>query len=199
MPRRKRQISAGIPVHVIQRGNNRQLCFDENKDRRSFLAALGEISAEYHVAVHAYVLMSNHLHLLVTADEDCGVSRMMQQLGRKYVYYYNHAHGRTGTLWEGRFRSSVIATTRYLLACHRYIEMNPVRAGLVSHPRDFVWSSYRTNALGRSSSLISQHRIVTTLGDSVEERCKAYQRLFIGTHEDSDQVIRFAGQTGMTL
>jgi putative transposase len=143
--------------------------------------------------------MPNHVHLLLTPDEDFGVSRMMQQLGRKYVYYYNFTHSRTGTLWEGRFRSSVIATTRYLLACHRYIEMNPVRAGLASHPRDFEWSSYRTNALGQSSSLITQHKIVTTLGDSVEDRCEAYRRLFIGIQEESDQVIRYAGQTGMTL
>ena len=154
---------------------------------------------DYGVAVHAYVLMPNHVHMLVTPNSTSGVSKMMQQLGRKYVSYFNATHKRTGTLWEGRFRSSVIGSIRYLFACHRYIEMNPVRAGLADTPKEFEWSSYRANALGHRNTLISPHKLVWSLGNSVESRCLAYRGLFVGRHGHIDEDIRRACQKGLPL
>ena len=199
MPRRKRNFAAGVPVHVIQRGNNRQRCFSQCRDCRSYLAALRETSVEYEVDVHAYVLMPNHVHLLATPAGKDGISRMMQQLGRKYVAYYNKAHNRTGTLWEGRFRSSVIASNRYLLACYRYIEMNPVRAGLVESPEQFEWSSHRVNAFDHPSELVSPHPIVSKLGACAETRNRAYRGLFKGLHGNLNEDIRRACQKGLPL
>lgn len=124
---------------------------------------------------------------------------MMQQLGRKYVSYYNKTHARTGTLWEGRFRSSLITTSTYLFACHRYIELNPVRAGIVRLPEHYEWSSYRNNAMAIHDSLITPHREIVALGSTLAERCASYRRLFVGTHTDADEAIRIAYRKGATL
>lgn len=199
MPRRQRQIFANTPAHVVQRGNNRRPCFLSFRDYRSYLAALSETSIEYDVDVHAFVLMTNHVHLLVTPRQDVGVSRMMQQLGRKYVSYFNKTHDRSGTLWEGRFRSSVVATSKYLYACHRYIEMNPVRAGLVDAPEKYEWSSYRSNALGHASTVVRPNSALLRLGNTDPERLAAYQRLFVGAHDRSDTAIRQACKKGQIL
>lgn len=178
---------------------NRQNCFLDPRDYRSYVAALRETATHYSVAVHAYVLMTNHVHILATPDTDWGASRMMQQLGRKYVSYFNKAHMRTGALWEGRFRSSMITSLRYLFACYRYIELNPVRAGLVSSPEEYEWSSYRCNALGRCNGLIKPHRAYLALEGEPAARSYSYRRLFVRADADADEVIRIANQKGRTL
>ena len=143
MARRPRLISPNLPVHSVQRGVDRRPSFRQHKDFRSYLAALRETSAEYGVSVHAYVLMTNHVHILANPVRENSISAMMQQLGRKYVCYFNKEHGRTGGLWDGRFRSSVIRSDRYLFACYRYIALNPVRAGMVQSACEYSWSRYR--------------------------------------------------------
>lgn len=157
MARRPRLELAGVPLHVIQRGNNRAACFYADGDRRLYLRCLREASRRNQCAVHAYVLMSNHVHLLVTPAASGGVALMMQDVGRRYVRIFNMIHGRTGTLWEGRYKSCLIDSDSYLLTCHRYIERNPVRAGLVSHPSRYRWSSYPHYAAGARDPLITRH------------------------------------------
>jgi len=157
MARVLRIASAGVPLHVIQRGNNRGPCFLSAEDHRLYLTYLAGAALDCGCSVHAYVLMTNHVHLLLTPRADRGVSRMMQQLGRRYVRRFNERHERTGTLWEGRFRSSVIGDERYLLACHRYIDQNPVRAGLARAPSEYPWSSHRHYAEGAADPLVSEH------------------------------------------
>jgi putative transposase len=138
---------------------------------------LREAAARRGVAVHAYVLMSNHVHLLLTPARRGAVATMLQDVGRKYVRIINMIHERTGTLWEGRYKSSLITDERYLLACHRYIELNPVRAGMVGDPDDFAWSSYRHYARGHTDPLLADHAAYTSLADSTSGRCEAYRRL----------------------
>ena len=165
----------GIPLHVIQRGVNRAACFFGDVDRRFYLKCLGEAADRRGCAVHAYVLMTNHVHILVTPTERGNVAAMLQDIGRKYVRTINTLHGRTGTLWEGRFKSSLIDTDSYLLTCHHYIELNPVRAGLVSHPSQYRWSSYSHYALGQLDRLLSPHPIYNGLGSTDAERQAAYR------------------------
>jgi len=128
MPRKPRMYIGGLPCHVIQRGNNRDACFYSDQDYQFYLYQLGEVCRRYSVQLHAYVLMTNHSHLLMTPKDEWGISRVMQSLGRCYVQYINKTYRRTGTLWEGRHKSSLVDADRYLLACYRYIELNPVRA-----------------------------------------------------------------------
>lgn len=199
MPRRPRHSLPHVPLHIVQRGVNRQDCFLSTQDYRSYLAALLEVSAEFSVSIHAYVLMTNHVHILATPSEDMGVSRMMQQLGRKYVSNFNRKHIRTGTLWEGRFRSSMISSSKYLFACHRYIELNPVRAQLVQSPEQYRWSSYRANALGDCDDVLTPHREILQLADEVSSRRKKYRRLFGQTNDDLDEEIRSACRKCATL
>jgi putative transposase len=163
---------------VIQRGNNRGPCFVDDQDREHYLAALLHASQRARCAIHAYVLMSNHTHLLVTAADAFAPARMMQSLGRKYVRYFNERHGRTGTLWEGRFRSGLIDSERYLLQCSRYIELNPVRAGMVADPASYRWSSFRSNAAGETDMLVRRHAVYLALGQSPASRRDAYRALF---------------------
>jgi putative transposase len=177
MARLARVEAAGYPHHVIQRGNNRQAVFVDAVDHERYLALLQEIATAQGVAVHAYVLMSNHVHLLVTPERPGSLSRFMQALGRRYVRWFNDRHGRTGTLWEGRFRSTVIDPDRYLLACMRYIELNPVRAGISPTPDDYRWSSSAHHIGKRIDPLISDHGVFWALGNTPFERQSAYQRL----------------------
>jgi putative transposase len=151
--------------------------FDEN-DYRFFLDCLGAVAMEESVAVHAYVLMTNHVHLLMTADDDPGVATTMKRLGQRYVQHVNRTYRRTGGLFEGRYRSSVVEADRYLLACQRYIELNPVRASIVRTPGDYPWSSYRTNALGGADPILTPHALYRELAPSAEVRRGAYRRLF---------------------
>lgn len=178
MARLPRLCAPGHPHHVIQRGNNRQDVFRDADDCERYLALLSEAASNCGVAVHAYVLMTNHVHLLLTPDDDSGLSRLMQAVGRRYVLWFNKRHARTGTLWEGRFRSSVIESERYLFACSRYIELNPVRAGLVAEPADYRWSSYRHHIGLQPDSLIREHPLIWSLGNTPFERQVAYRRLF---------------------
>ena len=178
MPRKPRFNLVGVPQHVIQRGNNRQPCFFFEEEYRFYLNQLTEINEKFECHIHSYVLMTNHVHLLVTPTIEHGISKMMQALGRRYVYYINQKYERTGTLWEGRYKSSLVDSDRYLLTCMRYIEMNPVRAKMVEHPRDYPWSSYLTNAQGREDVLITPHPIYSSLGKVPALRKPGYCSLF---------------------
>ena len=178
MPRRTRLRLAGVPQHIIQRGNNRSACFYVDDDYRFYLDNLQELSEKNSVAIHAYVLMTNHVHLLVTPKEKDGVSCLMKFLGQRYVQYVNRTYRRSGTLWEGRFRSCLIDAENYLLLCQRYIELNPVRAGMVKHPAEYRWSSYQCNAQGRLDDRLTPHSVYQQLGVDIEKRCAAYRELF---------------------
>ncbi|MBT4573848.1 MAG: transposase [Thiotrichales bacterium] len=178
MARLKRITPAGIPQHIIQRGNNKRVCFTSNADMKAYLKWLKDFSDKYSVSIHAWVLMTNHIHILCTPKTDNGIGKMMQSLGRMYVGYFNHTYQRTGTLWEGRYKSSIIQSERYLLAVYRYIELNPVRADMVISPSEYSWSSYNFNALGIVNDLITPHQEYLALGDSASERNAAYIELF---------------------
>lgn len=178
MPRKPRMYLGGMPYHIIQRGNNRSACFCSKADYRSYLDQLRDACRRYQVQLHAYVLMTNHSHLLMTPSDESGISRVMQSLGRRYVQYFNKTYHRTGTLWESRHRSSLVDTDNYLLACYRYIELNPVRAGMVDLPDNYEWSSFRSNAQGIPDDTLTPHPNYLSLGDSEEERQSHYRALF---------------------
>ncbi len=200
MPRSPRIYLADVPCHVIQRGNNRQPCFFADLDYVYYLDCLKEASRKYRCAVHAYVLMTNHVHLLMTPHQRNGVSRLMQSVGRRYVQYVNFSYQRTGTLWEGRHKASLIQSEAYLLTCYRYLELNPVRAGLVERPGDYPWSSYRAHAQGQVDPVIEDHSEYLALGDTSESRQQAYRELFRHQVPDADlHVIRATAQRGVPL
>lgn len=178
MPRRARIALPGVPLHIIQRGNNRQACFFSDDDYRFYLDQLSRCAQRAHCAIHAYMLMTNHVHLLLTPQEAESAGLLMKLLGQRYVQHVNRCYRRSGTLWEGRFRSCIVQDDAYLLGCLRYIELNPVRAGMVAHPADYPWSSYRANAQGEPDGLIQAHPIHTALGRQAQERQKAYRELF---------------------
>jgi putative transposase len=178
MPRKPRFNLVGLPQHIIQRGNNREPCFYAEQDYQRYLDDVVDVSSTYDGRVHAYVLMTNHVHLLMTPMIDHGISQWMQALGRRYVYYINKIYKRTGTLWEGRYKSSLIDSDHYLLTCMRYMELNPIRAHMVNHPGEYQWSSYHANAQGEKDPLIEQHPLYLALGSSSEARQAAYRELF---------------------
>jgi len=179
MARLPRFVLPGQPQHVIQRGNNRQDIFQTDADYQFYLEKLTDAAKKYQCDIHAYVLMTNHVHLIVTPHTEDGMGKMMQMLGRYYVQYYNHNYQRTGTLWEGRYKATLIDTECYLLTCMRYIELNPVRAeDMVSHPSEYPWSSYACNALGQYDELVTGHREYKKLGKTDAERQSAYRQLF---------------------
>lgn len=178
MPRRARLAVAGIPWHIIQRGNNRMACFYSESDYRRYLQDLGEQAGKHGCRIHAYCLMTNHVHMLVTPERVESPGLMMKHLGQRYVQYVNRTYGRTGTLWEGRYKSCLAQSDRYVLACYRYIELNPVRAGMVEHPAEYAWSSYRFNGQGQGDSLLNPHENYLALGASSEERTRRYRDLF---------------------
>ena len=184
MARLPRKGPKGIPQHVIQRGNNRQLCFASEQDFACYAHWLEEYSMKFEVDIHAWVFMTNHVHLLATPNKDGAISLLMQALGRRYVGYFNREYRRSGTLWEGRFKSSLVQTEMYLLQCQRYIELNPVRANMVDDPGDYRWSSYQINALGKLSSLCTHHREYLLLGRDKQERIETYRSLFLA-HVDT--------------
>ncbi len=178
MPRRPRIVLPNVPLHLIQRGNNRQACFFADDDYRPYLGWLEKFAREVHCTVHAYVLMTNHAHLLVTPQTSSAAGELMKRLGQHYVQYINRAYGRSGNLWEGRFRSCLIQEEGYMLGCHRYIERNPVRAHMVDHPAEYRWSSYRANAQGEVSTLLTPHPLYTALSSHDKGRQAAYRDLF---------------------
>jgi putative transposase len=177
MARQARTALPGYTYHVIQRGNNHQLIFSSDADRREMLELLFEASREYSVAIHSYVLMDNHFHLLLTPSTQAGLSKMMQSIGRSYVLRFNKRQGRSGTLFEGRFRSALVQSERYLLACMTYIDLNPVRAQMVAQPQDFAWSGYAHYSGGLSDRLITPHPHFFNLGNTPFSRERAYQEL----------------------
>ncbi len=152
MPRKPRVSLAGVPEHIIQRGNNRQAIFACDDDMTVYRTWLKDYSEQLGVAIHAWVLMTNHVHILCTPKTSTAISQMMQSVGRRYVQYFNRAYKRSGTLWEGRFRSCLVQEEAYLLQLYRYIELNPVRAQIVDDPADYIWSSYQSNAFGKKQS-----------------------------------------------
>ncbi len=178
MPRLPRFNLPNVPQHVIQRGNNRQSCFFEEQDYIVYLEKLAEYAKKYRVAIHAYVLMTNHVHLLMTPKTAKGVSELMQSLGRFYVRYINIKYKRTGTLWEGRYKSTIIQSEKYFLTVMRYIELNPVRAEMVELVSEYPWSSFQSNALGKKIKLLSAHSTYFKLGLKKAERLDAYLALF---------------------
>lgn len=177
MARLPRLTLPGYPHHVIQRGNNRQPIFMDDADRDMLLSLLTEQARKFAVAVHAYVLMPNHFHLLATPATDDGLPLMMQAVGRSYVRYFNNRHGRSGTLWEGRYRSTVLEAERYLLACMVYMDLNPVRHGLVAQPADFPWSSHAHARGLRNDRAITPHALFWGLGNTPFAREAAYDSL----------------------
>ena len=178
MARLPRFVIPGQPQHVIVRGNNRSEIFCADADYRFYLEKLLLACDKHACEIHAYVLMTNHVHLLVTPQDEQGLGKTLQMLGRYYVQYYNYSYQRTGTLWEGRYKATLIDSEAYLLTCMRYIELNPVRAGMVQHPSDYPWSSYHCNALGRPDELVKPHSEYLRLGRTAEERQAAYRQLF---------------------
>jgi len=178
MPRRPRIHLDGVPLHIVQRRHNREPCFFGEEDYSSYLHWLGEALAEGQCALHAYVLMTNHVHLLLTPRKAEAVPRLIISLGRRYVQYINRSYRRTGTLWDSRYKSSLIDADPYLLACQRYIELNPVRAAMVEDPAHYRWTSYRANGLGQIDNRVTPHALYRSLGRSDKERQAAYRALF---------------------
>ena len=178
MARLPRFVIPGQPQHIIQRGNNREVVFVGEDDYRFYIEGLQDACNKHQCDVHAYVLMTNHVHLLITPHTENGISKVMQSLGRRYVQYFNYTYGRTGTLWEGRYKATLIDSEHYLLTCSRYIELNPVRAQMTKHPSEYPWSSYSYNALGKANSLVTPHPLYKRLGRSSDDRQKAYRQLF---------------------
>ena len=177
MARLPRLTVPGYPHHVIQRGNNRQPIFVNDADRRLLLALWAEYAQKFQVEIHAYVLMSNHFHLLLTPTTNTGLPQMMQAVGRRYVRLFNDTHGRSGTLWEGRYRSTLIESERYLLTCMAYIDLNPVRAGLVNQARDYPWSSHGHHIGLQQDKLITPHALFWALGNTPFAREAAYAQM----------------------
>ncbi len=188
MARLPRFILPGQPQHIIQRGNNRQIIFRADDDYLFYLEKLLAAVNKHQCDIHAYVLMTNHVHLLVTPHTKEGIGKMMQMLGRYYVQYFNHRYKRTGTLWEGRYKATLIDTENYLFTCMQYIELNPVRAKMVDDPSDYPWTSYHYNALGQQDNLVTAHREYKRLGRTKAERQLAYKQLFNGRIPDDTLV-----------
>jgi putative transposase len=200
MPRRSRCQIAGVPMHVIQRGNDRSPCFHSEPDRSLYLGVLRELCDLYECSVHAYVLMTNHVHLLATPDHSDSISLVMKHLGQRYVQYVNRRYARTGSLWEGRFRSSMVDSTGYFMLCQRYIELNPVRAGMVAQPQEYRWSSHGVNAFGHRSDLVVPRSEYLSLGDTDAERQRQYRKLFEVDLVDAElDAIRDAVNGGFAL
>ncbi|WP_296942237.1 transposase [uncultured Massilia sp.] len=200
MPRPTRTVMPDVPLHIIQRGNNRIPCFGHPSDYLVYLDVLRECAQDCDCAVHAYVLMTNHVHLLMSPGDTDGPSRLMQRLGQRYVQYFNRRHARTGTLWEGRFRSCLVMDAHYLMACHRYIELNPVRAGMVATPSDYPWSSYRINALGDDSDIITPHPVYSDMAADPPARQATYRKFFEqDLAADMLEQIRYASNSSRPL
>ncbi|MPQ75945.1 transposase [Hydrogenovibrio sp. JE_KL2] len=168
----------GQTQHVIVRGNNREPIFYANEDYGFYLEKLEEACKKHQCDLHAYVLMTNHVHLLMTPQNKDSLSKAMQMIGRYYVQYFNYSYKRTGTLWEGRYKATLIDSEHYALICYRYIELNPVRANMVEHPSEYPWSSYMHNATGDENKLITPHPLYNELGKDTEQRTQAYRGLF---------------------
>lgn len=198
MPRKPRVYLPGVPCHIIQRGNNRDATFFADQDYQFYLECLYDAICRYQVDVHAYVLMTNHVHLLMTPAYKESISLVMQSVGRRYVQYINKEYQRTGTLWESRHKASLVDAEKYLLSCSRYIEMNPVSANMVEHPSKYRWSSYLCNARGKANRLICSHETYNRLGLCEYSRQQAYAALFKHLLDPTEvQLIRNAARFSM--
>ena len=188
------------PQHIIQRGNNREPIFAANEDYLFYIECLQEAAKRHDLSIHAFVLMTNHVHLLASPQSVDSIPKTLQSVGRRYVQYFNHSYKRTGTLWEGRYKATVIDSDKYLLTCMRYIELNPVRAGMVEHPRDYNWSSYVANGEGKKNAQLTKHYLYQQLGVNETERVSAYQQLFQSTIADIElETIRESTNKGWCL
>jgi len=200
MPRQARLVLPDVALHVIQRGHNRDACFWHDTDRLVYLTLLHQLSKKTGCALHAYVLMTNHVHLLLTPRDSDSCGRLMRNLGQRYVQYVNRRYERSGTLWEGRYRSCLVDSTEYVLACHRYIELNPVRAGMVGTPSAYRWSSHNGNAGAMRNQLLNAHCEYLALSQDEEPRRAAYRQLFEKGEEPRFlQRIREATNSGFPL
>lgn len=200
MPRKPRFFLPSVPVHVIIRGNSRRIVFSEETDRKAYLGWLKEATEKYKVNIHAYVLMDNHVHLLLSTEKPNHISKVMQHIGRKYVPYFNRKYKKSGTLWEGRFKGCMIESEQYLMCCYRYIELNPVRAEMVKRPEEWKWSSYACNAYGEENTLIKPHPLYLAIDKNKESRVKYYREGFKQVLDPSLICdIRSAVQTGTPL
>lgn len=178
MPRRPRLVAPDTPLHIIQRGNNRQICFCTDTDFLVYLDLLSRGIVKNNCLLHAYVLMTNHVHLLITPADTRSPGELMKSVGERYVRYFNEQHSRTGTLWDGRYKSCLVQDDAYLLVCHRYIEQNPVRAGMVSEPKLYRWSSHHRNAYNEADTMVTPHAIFDKMGGDEDARARAYRELF---------------------
>lgn len=184
MPRHARIIVPGAAVHLMQRGNNRSDCFFAEQDRSFYLFHLARLLARARCALHAYCLMTNHVHLLVTARDADSCATLMKHLHQLHTQYINRTYRRSGGLWDGRYKSCLVQSEGYLLTCYRYIELNPVRAGLATKAADYPWSSFRANAHGEACDFLAAHYEYSALGESADDRRIAYRGLF-GSHGDA--------------
>lgn len=200
MPRRPRVHLPGLPLHIVQRGHNREACFFGEDDYHAYRHWLSEAMKGSGCQLHAYVLMTNHVHLLLTPPEPQAVTKMMISLGRRYVQHINRSYRRTGTLWDSRYKSSLVHADAYHLLCQRYIELNPVRAAMVDDPAHYRWSSYRANGLGQPDPLLTPHPLYVELGQDEAARLATYRALF-RTELDADAIsdIRLALNQGQPL
>jgi putative transposase len=200
MARLPRYFVKDQPLHVIQRGNNREPIFAAEEDYRFYLQCLEDAAERHALSIYAYVLMTNHVHLLASPGKEASLPKTLQSVGRRYVQYFNYTYGRTGTLWEGRYRATLIDTERYLLTCMRYIELNPVRARMVRHPREYPWSSYRAHAHGKEDPLLHDHELYHRLGRSARVRQAVYRALFkVAIAKDELETIRSATNKAWVL
>lgn len=183
MPRRARLVLPNQPLHVTQRGVNRAAIFLDDEDRHHYRRLLRAACSAHHVAIHAFVLMDNHVHLLLTPRTAASLALAMRVSGQSYVQAFNARHGRSGALWQGRFNSCLVDSDRYLLTVCRYIELNPVRAAMVARPQDYRWSSVHTHLGTACDPLISPHPLFLGLGNTIEARASAYRRWL---QEDQD-------------
>lgn len=177
MARQPRFALPGQPQHIIQKGNNRKVIFNSDRDYRFYLDKLEEKSKEHQLEIHAYVLMPNHTHILATPNAEDSISKVLQSLGRCYAQYYNYIHSRTGTLFEGRYKATLVDSETYLLDCYRYIELNPVRSGIVDDPAEYFWSSHRCNALGLEDGVVTPHKKYQSLGGGRNSCCDEYNKI----------------------
>ena len=200
MARRERAFMKGMTLHVTQRGNNRTTTFREPCDYEIFLFFIRLMIGRYDVQVHAYALMANHFHLMVTPESPAALSRAMQSLGRRYVRYFNDRYQRTGTLWEGRYRTAIITDERYWLTCLRYVEMNPVRAGCAGSAESYKWSSYRAHAFGAADPLVAAHPVYDALASTPDRRQEAWRHM-CGTPVQTEQleILRKSIATGLVI
>ena len=200
MPRRQRICPAGMPQHIIQRGNNRQTCFKDFEDKAAYLAFLSRYYKEHEVEIHAWVIMDNHTHLLVTPRTDQSLSAFMKALGQRYAQYFNHKYERTGTVWEGRFKSCLVDTESYFLECQRYIELNPVKAGIVAYAGDYQWSSYRCHGYGLRSRFHTPHECYLSFQPDPDRRPESYRGFVANSApEGINDLIRYTAIAGKPL